>query len=249
MKKFLVTLWLTLLWYLLLGNVHAWEVPNCLRLSGGTRMWFTSLSGDLIQKDNTKLDLIKNVGLKEEELAWQLFVNTRLNNIHVFRFRAEFTTAYMQPKNDAYLKARNFKAGYDLDFIMAPQILFGFNVDLNALTVDSDVKDVTVGLITYDYRDGVTRAVPEIGLHGTFYPILQGISLRPNLTGRINWMSYEGGEVLNWEAGTAVDVPVNRFWTWSVSGGYQFEHTKVKRSRDTVDMNRGGFFLETAILF
>jgi hypothetical protein len=249
MKKFLVTLWLTLLWYLLLGNVHAWEVPNCLRINGGTRMWFSSLTGDLIQKDNTKLDLIKNVGLKDDELAWEFFAGSRLNNIHVFRFRGEFTTAYMQPKNDSSHRVRSFRVGYDLDFIMAPQVLFGVNVDLDALTIDSDVKNVTVGLITYNYRDGVTKAVPQIGFHGTFYPILQGISLRPNLSGRIDWMNYEGLEVVNWEAGTAVDVPVNRFWTWSVNGGYRFEHTKVKRDRDMVDMNRSGWFIETSVLF
>ena len=249
MKKLLVTVWLTLLWYLLLGNVHAWEVPNSLRLNGGMRMWFSSLSGDLIQKDNTKLDLIKNVGLKEDELAWEFFASTRFHNIHVFRFRTEFTTAYMQPKNDAFLKARNFRIGYDLDFVMAPQLLLGANLDLDIPTVDSDVKDVTVGLVLYDYRDGTTRAIPQIGLHGTFYPILQGISLRPNISGRVNWMSYEGVEIVAWEAGTAVDVPVNRYWTWSVSGGYRFEHTKLRRDRDTVDMNRTGFFLETAVLF
>ncbi len=249
MKKFLVTIWLTLLWYLLLGNVHAWEVPNCLRLSGGARMWFSSLAGDLIQPDNTKLDLIQNLGLKEDELSWDFFLSARLNNVHVFRFRAEPTTVYTQPKTDAAHRVRNFRVGYDLDFFMAPQALLGTNVDLDVLTVDTTVRDVTVGLVLYNYCDSTTRAIPEIGLHGTFYPILQGIALRPNVSGRINWMNYEGVDAVDWEASTAVDVPVNRFWTWSVSGGYRFQHTKFKRNRDTVDMNRSGFFLETAVLF
>jgi hypothetical protein len=249
MNKTLVTIWLTLLCFLLLGNVHAWDVPQYLRMSGGSRMWFSVLGGDLLQPDQTKIDLAGNLGLKKDQLTWEFFNSLRFNNIHVIRLRAEPSTIYEQSRTDSVLRVRDFRAGYDLDFFMSPQLLFGANVDLDVFTAQSTVQNVVVGQALYNYRDSTTRVIPELGFHATFYPILQEIALRPNLSGRVNWMNYEGVEALDCEAGVAVDVPLNRCWTWSVAGGYRFQHMKLKRDKDTLDMNRTGFFLETSILF
>ena len=101
----------------------------------------------------------------------------------------------------------------------------------------------------FTYGDNQTRAIPTIGLHGTFYPIINGISLRPNWFARVNWWDYQTLETWDWETGAGVDIPVNRLWTWSMSAGYRFWHIKFKRDRDTVDMNTSGFFLETSLLF
>lgn len=249
MQKILVTIWLTALWFLLLGNVHAWEVPSFVRLNGGYRMWFTTLQGDLVQKDRTKIDLTGNLGVKKEALSWELFSSLRLENIHVFRIKWEPTTMYAQSRNDSALQVWNLGFGYDLDFYMSPQALFGANVDLDVTNVRSRVRDVTVGMARFNYDEDATRVIPSLGIHGIFYPVVTGIALRPNLSGRARWMSYEGLECWDWEASSAVDIPVNKLWTWSVNSGYRYSHSKIKRDRDTVDMNRSGFFVETAILF
>ena len=72
MKKFLVIVWLTVLCFLLLGNVHAWDVPAFLRLNAGSRTWFSALQGDLIQGDRTKVDLMT----MSELIATSLYGNS-----------------------------------------------------------------------------------------------------------------------------------------------------------------------------
>lgn len=249
MTRLLVTIWLTLLCFLLLGNVHAWEIPAYLRVSSGSRMWFTVLDGDLIQPDRTKLDLADNLGIKKEQLAWEFYSSFRFDNIHVLRLRFEPNTNYGQANNDSYQKIQDARVGYDMDFYMTPQMLFGANVDMGVVGADTRVKDVTVGNALFNYQAKQTRVVPMLGVHGTFYPVIQGIALRPNLSGRINWWNYESLQTWDWELGAAVDVPVNRLWTWTVNGGYRFWHVKFKRDADKVDMNRSGFFVETSVLF
>ena len=249
MKRLLIISWLTALCFLLLGNVHAWEIPSYIRLDSGTRMWFTVLGGDLVQADRTKIDLGNNLGVKKDQLAWEFCLSARFDNIHVLRFRAEPSTEYEQSKNDSLHAVSDYRLGYDLDFYMTPQVLFGTNVDFDFPTVRTRVRNVNLGLITYDYDDNKTRFVPTVGLHGTFYPIVGGISLRPNISARVNWINYEGLEAWDWEAATSVDVPVNRLWTWNVTGGYRYSHLKFKSDIDTVDMNRMGFFIESGVLF
>lgn len=249
MRKILIIIWLTALCFLLLGNVHAWDVPSYLRINSGARMWFTAMEGDLIQPDRTKLGFADNLGLKKDNLAWEFFANFRIENIHVVRLKAEPMTVYDQSRNDSYQKYRGFYVGYDLDFYMSPQALFGLNADIGLVSLDTRVKDVVVAGTTYNYQQTGSRAIPSLGLHGTYYPILQGVALRPNVGARFNWWNYESLEAWDGEVTAAVDVPINRLWTWSVSGGYKVWHIKVKRERDTVDMNRSGFFVETAVLF
>lgn len=248
MKRFLIIAWLTVLCFLLLGNVHAWEIPSYLRINSGARMWFSNIQGDLIQPDRTKLDFSEHLGLKKERLTWEIFGSLRVDNIHVFRFRAEPFTSY-ESKNDSYQVIRDYRVGYDLDFYMSPQVLFGANIELDILGLETRVNNVTSGAVTFNYHDSRTRAIPLLGLHGAFFPVLDAIALRPNLSSRIGWWNYEGLEAWDWEVAGAVDIPVNRLWTWTISGGYRFWHTKMKRDVDTVDMNLKGFFLETSILF
>ncbi len=81
MKRNFIIAWLTILCFLLLGNVHAWEVPSYLRLNAGARAWSSVLQGDLIQNDKTKVDLINNVGIDPNKLVWELFANFRVDNI------------------------------------------------------------------------------------------------------------------------------------------------------------------------
>jgi hypothetical protein len=249
MIKYARTAWLTALCFLLLTNVHAWDVPPYLRLAAGSRLWFTSLEGDLIQKDKTKLGLSENLGLQKEMLTWEFFTAARINNIHVVRLKAEPTTTYDQSRSDSYQKIRTINLGYDLDFFMTPQILCGANVDLNLLSLDTRARDVVVAAAQYNYREQGTNFYPTLGLHGTFYPILEGVALRPNVTGRVNWWNFNGLECWDWEVSTAVDIPVNRLWTWTVNGGYRYWHIKIPRDKDTADLNRMGFFVETSVLF
>lgn len=248
MKRILFQTWLTAMCFLLLGDVHAWEVPNYLRINAGTRMWFSAIQGDLIQRDRVKLDLINNVGLNQNKLIWEFFGSLRYANVHVFRLRIEPQTVY-DSKGDSYFQTRDFRLGYDLDFYMSPQILFGANLDLEILNNETKVSNVVVGNTVYDYSDSQTRTIPLIGLHGTYYPILDNVALRPNVSARVNWWNYESLETWDWEVASAVDVPINRLWTWTVNGGYRFWHTKTKRDRDTVDINRTGFFVESSLLF
>jgi hypothetical protein len=248
MKKILVTAWLTVLCFLLLGNVHAWEVPAYLRLNAGSRMWFSVLQGDLIQRDRTKVDLINNIGIDSSLLVWELFASCRLDNIHVLRFRGELPSFYGS-RNDSFLKIGYFQAGYDLDFCMTPQVLFGANIDLLVLNTETKVKGVTVANSFFDYYENQTRTMPTLGLHGSFYPIVEGISLRPNVSARVNWWNYNDLETWDWEVGSAVDIPINSLWTWTINTGYRFWHLKSKRNPDTIDINRAGFFIETSVLF
>ncbi len=248
MKRFLIIAWLTVLCFLLLGNVHAWEIPSYLRINSGARMWFSNIQGDLIEPDRTKLDFSEHLGLKKERLAWEIFGSLRFDNIHVFRFRAQPFTSY-ESKNDSYQVIRDYRVGYDLDFFMSPQVLFGANIEVDILGLETRVNNVTSGGVTFNYHDSRTRAIPLLGLHGTFFPVLEAIALRPNVSSRIGWWNYEGLEAWDWELASSVDIPVNRLWTWTISGGYRLWHTKMKRDVDTVDMNRTGFFLETSVLF
>jgi hypothetical protein len=248
MKRFLITTWLTVLCFLLLGNVHAWEIPSYVRINSGARMWFSNLQGDLIQPDRTKLDFSEHLGLKKERLAWEIFASLRFDNIHLFRFRAEPYTIY-ESKTDSSQVIRDYRVGYDLDFFMSPQMLLGANIDLQALGLETKVNNVTTGAGTFTYQENMTRAVPLLGLHGTFYPVIDAIALRPNFSARFGWWNYESLQNWEWEVASAVDIPVNRLWTWTINGGYRFWHIKMKRDIDIVDMNRNGFFLETSVLF
>ncbi|MFH1115539.1 MAG: hypothetical protein V1792_16650 [Pseudomonadota bacterium] len=249
MNRLVATTWLTALWFLLLSNVHAWDVPHYVRIDGGARMWFTVLDGDLIQPDKTKLDLIDNLGLNRNQLSWEFFSSFRFNNIHVFRVRLQPSTDYDGSQSLSHQSVQDIRTGYDLDFCMTPQLLFGANADLVVLNADSRVRNVTVGNMPFNYQTDDTRFYPAVGLHGTFYPILEGIALRPNVSGRVNWWNYRDLETWDWEVGAAVDVPINRLWTWSVQGGYRCWHMKFQRSVDWLDINRSGFFVETSILF
>jgi hypothetical protein len=106
-----------------------------------------------------------------------------------------------------------------------------------------------VGNTLFNYSDNQTRLIPSVGLHGTFYPIVAGVALRPNLFARVNWWDYETVGTWDCELGTAVDIPVTELWTWTVKGGYRIWNIKLKRDHDTVDMTRRGFFIETSVLF
>lgn len=249
MKKLFIIAWLALLSSFPMADLHAWELPSYLRVSSGSRMWFTFLEGDLIQRDRTKLDFVDNLGIKSDKLVWEFYSNFRIENIHVVRLRLEPYTDYDESKQDSYQKILDARLGYDLDFFMTPQALFGANVDMGLLGTDTRVRNVAVGNALFNYQTNQTRVVPTLGVHGAFYPMLEGIALRPNVFGRVNWWNYESLETWDWEVGAAVDVPVNRLWTWTVNGGYRFWHLKMKRDIDNLDMNRSGFFVETSVLF
>jgi len=248
-KKALLISWLTLLLFMLFTNVHAWEVPSYLRITSGARVWFSLIEGDLVQEDRTKLGITDNLGIKQDELAWEFLASARAGNLHVLRVRVEPATLYDQSINDCNVKVRSIRTGYDLDFYMSPQALIGANTDLDVFNLKTRVNDVTVGNSTFNYSEDNTHLIPSVGLHGTFYPILQGIAIRPNISTRVNWWDYQGTETWDWELAAAVDVPVNELWTWTLNGGYRIWNIKLKRERDTVDVIRKGFFLETSILF
>lgn len=248
-KKFLIVSWLTLLCFMLLSNVHAWEVPQYLRMQAGTRLWFSAIDGHLIQNDRTRLDLKDNLGIKQDEPAWEFFAALRVKSIHVARVRIEPSTLYTQSLSGSYQRVFDARMGYDLDFYMSPQILLGLNIDLDIMNLDTRVNQVAVGGLLYNYSASATRVLPGLGLHGSFYPIISGIALRPNISTRFNWWSSENLENRDWELAGSVDIPVNQLWTWTVSAGYRIWSVKVKRDRDTVDMTRSGPFIETAILF
>ncbi len=137
MKNTIITIWLTILCFLLLSNVHAWEMPACVRVDGGSRMWFTTLQGDLLQRDRTKLDLIENLGLKINDLVWSYAIGARIKNIQVLRLRLEPYDIYEQPGGGSSLRVTDLRTGYDLDFYMSPQVLFGANIDLDVLNVET----------------------------------------------------------------------------------------------------------------
>jgi hypothetical protein len=248
MKKVFITIWFTVLCFLLLANVHAWEVPPYLRINAGARMWFTQIQGDLIQKNRVKIDLVDNLGLKRDRLAWEFFSTWRIGNIHLIRLNIEPMSTY-ESRNESFQRITSIRAGYDLDFYMSPQSLFGVNLDINMTSFETGVNALTLGQTTYDYHVDQTRTIPLVGLHGTFYPIMEDISIRPNFSARVKWWNYESLETWDWEALGSVDIPVNRCWTWAITGGYRFWHTKSKREVDTIDVNRSGFFLESSLLF
>ena len=248
-KKIAVISWLTALCFMLLSNVHAWDVPQYMRISMGSRLWFSLIEGDLIQPDRTKLDVLRNLGLKQDQLVWEHSVAVRLANIHVLRVTGLPRVTYNQSINDSSIQIWSILTGYDFDFFMSPQALIGANIDLEVLNLDTCVKNVTVAGLNFTYEDTVTQVIPSIGLHGTFYPVLDGIALRPNLSSRINWWSYRGVSKWDVEFAAAVDLPVNRLWTWSISSGYRIRNDQFQRSGDIVDLTRQGFFLETSILY
>ena len=249
LKRLLVLVWLTTLCFLMLSGAHAWEVPGYLRVTGGARAWFTSIEGDLLQGDRSRLGITYNLGIRNEELAWEFFTSLRFRNIHLFRLRVEPSTLYNYSSNQSYHLVRNLRLGYDLDFYMTPQFLVGANVDLDVYHLNTKVNNVFVGGMIYTYNEQGTWAIPSLGLHGTFYPIVGGIALRPNVSARVNWWQYEGLQSIDGELAGGVDIPINRLWTWTVAGGYRIWNTKIKRDRDTVDTTRKGFFVETSLLF
>lgn len=246
MRRFLAITWLVSL--CTVGTAYAWEVPAYLRVNSGLRMWFTQIEGDLIQNDRTKLGITENLGTNKDKLVWQYFLNLRVDNIHLFRFRAEPSTLY-ESRNDSTIQLADYRLGYDLDFYMTPQLLFGANIDVDFFRATTRVRDVTAARTLYNYSVDTTRVNPLLGLHGTFYPIVEGIALRPNISARVDWWNYQGLETWDWEAATGVDIPVNRLWTWCINGGYRFWHMRFKSDRDTPDLNRSGFFIETSVLF
>ena len=248
-KKIAVISWLTALCFMLLSNVHAWDVPQYMRLSVGSRLWFSLIEGDLIQRDRTKLDVVQNLGLKQDQLAWEHSAVARMANIHVLRVTGSPRVTYNQSINDSSVQIWSILTGYDFDFFMTPQALIGANIDLEVLNVDTCVNNVTVAGVNFSYEDTETHVIPSVGLHGTFYPVLDEIALRPNLSGRVNWWSYRGVSKWDFELTGAVDLPVNRLWTWSISGGYRIRNDRLQRSDDTIDLTRQGFFLETSILY
>ncbi|MFC1834271.1 hypothetical protein ACFL2Q_05995 [Thermodesulfobacteriota bacterium] len=248
-KKALIIVWLTFLWFALLGNVHAWDVPAYLRITSGARLWFTLLDGDLIQEDKTKLGLVDNLGLKQDTLAYEYFSNFRLSNMHVLRLRFEPTTQYGQSLSGSYQKIFDFRFGYDLDFYMTPQILFGANIDMDVVKLETLVNGVRVAGSTFTYREEQTSAIPSFGLHGTFYPIVHGMALRPHVSTRANWWNFGDRATWEWDVTAGADVPVTHLWTWTVSGGYRVWNVRMDRTRDTADITRTGFFLESSILF
>ncbi len=125
--------------------------------------------GDLIQADRTKVDLIDNVGLSKDKLVWEFFSSMRFSNIHVVRFRWEPLTAY-ESRNDSFAKVRFFQAGYDLDFYMCPQLLFGANWDLNVTNFNTDLRDVVVAGNLYNYHDNQTLTIPSLACTARFTP-------------------------------------------------------------------------------
>jgi hypothetical protein len=249
MKKVLLTAWMTLVCYLLLGNVHAWDVPANIRLDAGARMWFSTLTGDLIQNDRTKGGLVDNIGLKPDKLAWEFFGELRLDNIHLFRLRVEPWTIYNESRTQSYLKIRDVRTGYDFDFFMTPQSLFGVNFELAVVGTETRTDNVRVANTVYNYKEEQTKVFPAVGIHGRYYPVVEGIALRPNVGCRFGWWNY--GNLATWdlEFTGAFDIPMNRLWTWSISSGYRIWHIREKRDVDTVDMIRSGVFLESSLLF
>ncbi len=248
-KKTLIITWLTLLWFMLLGNVHAWEVPAYLRVDAGARLWFSRLDGDFLQDDRTKLGVKDNLGLKQDVPAWEFFASARYDNIHVVRFKGEPSTVYDQSTNHSYHKIQNYRFGYDVDFYMSPQALIGANTDFDLLIQSTKVSNVTVGAVTYNYEQSDTRVIPCVGFHGTYYPIIKGVALRPNISTRFGWWDYKGTSTWELEAEASVDIPINRLWTWTMNGGYRYWNAEMRRDQDSMDVNRSGFYLETSLLF
>jgi hypothetical protein len=249
MKRILVTIWLTALCFLLFSNAYAWDVPAYLRVDGGSRMWFSVLEGDLIQNDKTKLDLIQNLGIEQDKLVWEFFSSFRFDNIHVLRARVVPFTEYDGSQTGSSQRFMDARLGYDLDFYMTPQVLFGANANLEFVSAETRVRNVTVAGAIFNYNANQSRCFPTLGFHGTFYPIIRGIALRPNVSSRVDWWDFGSSGTWDWEVSAAVDVPVNRLWTWTVNGGYRYWHLKLKRDRDTIDANPSGLFVETSILF
>jgi hypothetical protein len=248
-KKSVLVVWFTLVWFMLLANVHAWEVPSYVRLSGGTRAWFNLLEGDLIQPDRTKLGFTDNLGLKQDALSWEHFVNLRLANIHLVRFRVEPSTSWGRSSNESYLKVVNGRVGYDLDFFMTPNALIGAHADVDVLNLESTVDRIRVANSLFEYSFTQTRAIPSVGLHGAYYPTVSGISVRPNFSARINLWDYESVQSRDLELSGAVDIALNQLWTWSIMGGYRIWNIKLQRDVDRADITRKGFFVETSLLF
>jgi hypothetical protein len=249
LKKSIFVAWFTLVWFMLLANVHAFEVPAFIRLSGGSRAWFNLLEGDLVQPDRTKLGLTDNLGLKQDALAWEHFLNLRVANIHVVRCRVEPSTTWGRSSNDSCVRVVNGRIGYDLDFFMTPNSLLGAHADVDVLHLETTVDRVRVANSFFDYAFGQTRAVPSVGLHGAYYPSVTGISVRPNLSARINLWDYETVQSRDVELSGAVDIPLNQLWTWSIVGGYRIWNLKLQREVDRADITRKGFFFETSLLF
>lgn len=248
-KKIVIIAWLTVLSFMLLANVHAWEVPSYLRLTSGARLWFTNIGGDLIQPDRTKIGITDNLGVKKDNLTWEYFFNARVDGIHVGRVKLELPSRYDQSANDSALKLYDVRVGYDLDFYMTPQALVGLNLDMDVFNIQTIVNNVRVGASTFNYSENRSRIIPSLGLHGSFYPILSSIALRPNVSARVNWWDYESLQTWDWEVSAAVDIPVNPLWTWSMNGGYRMWNVKAKRNHDQVDVTRNGFFVETSVRF
>ncbi|MEW6349290.1 MAG: hypothetical protein AB1646_09520 [Thermodesulfobacteriota bacterium] len=231
------------------GDASAGSFPPYVRLNGGARVWFSRIEGDLIQPNNTKLGLTENLAINPERVAWDYFGSLRLDNVHVLRVNAEIGTAYDQSRNDSYFKTWNAQVTYDLDFYMTPQFLLGSQTNIGVVGLETLVNNVKVGDATFNYHEKISKVVPSLGFHGIFYPILSGISVRPNFSGRLNWWNYESLELYDWEVAGAFDVPLNRKLTWSMGGGYRFSRLGMKRNNDRVEFNRRGFFLETSLLF
>ncbi len=228
---------------------QAWQVPSYLRLDAGVRLWFSELSGDLIQDDKTKIGIDTNLGLKPDQLTWEIFGSGRFDNIHVVRINWDTETLYENPHTGSSHKVWNIDLAYDLDFYMTPRILFGTHSNVSVLNLKTLVSDVEIGEIDYNYSSSGYHTIPGIGLHAAYYPIMGGVAIRPTIMGRASWWNQGATQNLKWEVSTGMDVPLTSLWTWSLCGGYQFSHTKLKRDADSVELNRKGFFIQGSLLF
>lgn len=228
---------------------QAWEVPAYLRIDSGARLWFSELDGDLIQEDNTKIGVDTNLGLKTDQLAWEIFGSGRFDNIHVVRLNYQMETAYENAKTGSTQKFWNLDLAYDLDFYMTPRVLFGTHSKVTILHVDTQVKDIEIGETPYNYSSKGSHTIPGVGLHGAYYPIIGGVAIRPVVTGRASWWNQGTTQNWNWEVATGMDVPLTTLWTWSLSGGYQFRRIKLQRDTDSVELDRRGFFIQGSLLF
>ena len=220
-----------------------------MRLSGGARVWFSKIGGNLIQPNQAKLGLCEDLGINSEKVVWDMFGALRLDNVHVLRLRGETGTSYDQSKTDSFFKTWNVQATYDLDFYMTPKFLLGSQSAVTILGLESFVNNVTVGDTVYNYQERSWKMVPSMGFHGIYYPILIGIAVRPNVSARVSWWSYESIQLRDWEVAGSFDVPFNAFWTCSIGGGYRAWSLNLKRDKDRIDINRTGYFLEASFMF
>ena len=82
-----------------------------------------------------------------------------------------------------------------------------------------------------------------MGFHGTYYPILMGIAVRPNMSARVSWWNYESIRLPRLGSDPLIAVTLNAFWTCSIGGGSRAWSLNLKRDKDGIDIHRTGYFL------